>query len=163
MEILKFPNPILFQACDPVIVFDEQIKATLDEMWETMVVAEGMGLAANQVGILYRMFTMTDVDGGKLYIINPTILKRSEISAAKPEGCLSAPGEFLELNERAEWVQVEFQDETGAVKQRVFRGIHSVCIQHEMDHLDGKTHLLSPTLSSKDRKMLAKKWGIKLD
>lgn len=163
MKILKYPDPFLLKACDPVLVFDEKIKATLDEMWETMVAAEGIGLAANQVGILYRMFTMTDTDGGKLYILNPQILKRSLVPAAKPEGCLSAPGEFLELDERAEWVQVEFQDETGAVKQRVFHGIHSVCIQHEMDHLDGKTHLLSPTLSSKDRKKLAKKWGLKLE
>lgn len=162
MKILKYPDPILLQPCAPVLSFDEALKAQLDEMWETMVAAEGLGLAANQVGILQRMFTMSDADGGKLYIINPVILKRSEIPAAKPEGCLSAPGEFLELDERAEWVQVEFQDETGAAKQRVFHGIHSVCVQHEMDHLDGKTHLLSPTLSSKDRKKLAKKWGLKL-
>lgn len=163
MKILRYPDPFLLKACDPVLVFDERIKATLDEMWETMTSANGIGLAANQVGILYRMFTMLGPDEEKLYMLNPQILKRSEIPAAKTEGCLSAPGEFLELDERASWVLVEFQDETGTVKQRVFRDIHSVCVQHEIDHLDGKTHLLSPTLSSKDRKKLAKKWGLKLD
>lgn len=162
MKILKFPDPILFQACDPVLIFDEKIKATLDEMWDTMIKSEGMGLAANQVGILYRMFTMSDTDGGRLNLLNPKILKRSEIPAGKREGCLSAPGEFLELTERSEWVQVEFQTETGEVKQRVFHGIHSVCVQHEIDHLDGKSYLESPALSKKDRKMLAKKWGLKL-
>ncbi|NJO48211.1 MAG: peptide deformylase [Leptolyngbyaceae cyanobacterium RM2_2_4] len=162
MNILTFPNPILLLACAPVTSFDDALKAQLDEMWETMVAAEGMGLAANQVGILHRMFVMTDTDGSKVYAVNPVILLRSQVPANKPEGCLSAPGEFLELDERADWVQVEYQDENGAQHRKVFHGIHSVCIQHEIDHLDGKTHLLSPTLSSKDRKMLAKKWGLKL-
>lgn len=162
MKILRYPDPILLQTCLLVNVFDDNLKKVLDEMWETMVAAEGMGLAANQVGILSRMFIMTDVDGSKIYAINPKIVLKSHVSANKPEGCLSAPGEFLELDERAEWVLVEYQDETGAQHKKVFHGIHSVCVQHEIDHLDGKTHLLSPTLSSKDRKMLAKKWGLKL-
>lgn len=162
MKILKFPDPALLTVCSPVTEFDEKLKATLDEMWEVMVAVEGMGLAANQVGILSRMFTMTNVDGSKLYFVNPVIVKKSVVSANKVEGCLSAPGEFLELDERAEWVLVDYQDETGAKHQKMFNGIHSVCVQHEIDHLDGKTHLLSPTLSSKDRKMLARKWGLKL-
>lgn len=162
MKILKFPDPALLTVCSPVTEFDEKLKSTLDEMWEIMVKAEGMGLAANQVGILSRMFTMTNVDGSKLYFVNPVIVKKSIVSANKVEGCLSAPGEFLELDERAEWVLVDYQDETGAKHQKMFNGIHSVCVQHEIDHLDGKTHLLSPTLSSKDRKILARKWGLKL-
>lgn len=163
MKILKYPNPALLTVCSEVTEFDDALKSALDEMWEVMVASEGMGLAANQVGILKRMFIMTDVDGSKVYAVNPKILLKSQVPANKPEGCLSAPGEFLELDERADWVQVEYQDETGAQHKKVFHGIHSVCIQHEIDHLDGKTHLLSPTLSSKDRKMLAKKWGLKLE
>lgn len=159
MKILKYPNPILLQACDPVLTIDGRIKTSLDEMWQTMLDNKGMGLAANQVGILYRMFVMSKGDE-KLYFVNPKIIRKSVVSAGKTEGCLSAPGEFLQLDERAEWVQVQFQDETGAEHVRVFSGIHSVCVQHEIDHLDGKTHLMSETLSSKDRKMLAKKWGL---
>lgn len=160
MKILKYPNPILLQACDPVLAIDERIKLSLDGMWETMLSHKGIGLAANQVGILYRMFVMSGPAGEKLYFINPKIVKKSVVPAEKTEGCLSAPGEYLQLDERADWVQVQFQDENGMEHVKVFNGIHSVCVQHEIDHLDGKTHLMSETLSSKDRKALAKKWGL---
>lgn len=161
MKILRYPHPALLTVCTPVMEIGDFVKSQLDEMWETMVAHEGMGLAANQVGITLRMFVMTGVLGERINFINPKILSRSLAPAEKIEGCLSAPGEYLQLDERAEWVQVQFQDETGAENIKMFTGIHSVCVQHEIDHLDGKTHLMSPTLSSKDRKMLAKKWGLK--
>lgn len=161
MKILKYPDPRLLTVCDPVLEITEITKSTLDEMWEVMVEHEGMGLAANQVGIMLRMFIMTGLIGEKIYFINPKILRRSEVPAEKIEGCLSAPGEYLKLDERAQWVQVQYQDENGVENIRIFDGIHSVCVQHEIDHLNGKTHLMSETLSSKDRKMLAKKWGLK--
>jgi peptide deformylase len=161
MKILKFPDPALFVTCVEVTVFGPELKVLLDSMWETMVEGKGMGLAANQVGLTFRMFTMLGPSEEKLYIVNPKILEKSKISANLQEGCLSAPGELLTLEERASWVKVKFQDETGKEHERVFKGIHSVCIQHETDHLEGKSHLQSKSLKSAKRKALAKKWGIK--
>lgn len=121
----------------------------------------GLGLAANQVGLHFRAFVMAGVDSEKLFLVNPKIIKRSEVPANMKEGCLSAPGEFLVLKERASWVQVDFQDEKGQPTRRVFQGLHAVCVQHEIDHLDGKSHLMSPSIPKKQRKELCKRWGIK--
>lgn len=162
MQILKFPAPELFQICKEVTVFGPELKTLLDSMWDTMVANNGMGLAANQVGLSFRMFVMLGPDNQRFYIVNPKIVQRSVASAGLQEGCLSAPGEMLTLDERADWVKLEYQDETGAKQEKVFKKIHSVCVQHETDHLDGKTHLLSGSLHKARRKELAKKWGIKL-
>jgi len=137
MKIIKYPDPRLLQVCAPVLEISESTKSTLDEMWEIMVAHEGMGLAANQVGIMYRMFVMTGLIGEKIYFINPKILNRSSVPAEKTEGCLSAPGKYLKVEERAQWVQVQYQDENGVENIRVFDGIHAVCVQHEIDHLLG--------------------------
>lgn len=162
MKILKFPDPSLFKTCKEVSVFGPELKILLDSMWDTMIEGNGLGLAANQVGLTFRMFTMLGPSGEKLYIINPKILKRSVVPANLKEGCLSAPGELLVLDERASWVKIKFQDETGKEHERVFKDIHSVCVQHEIDHLSGKSHLQSKSLHKAKRKELAKKWGIKL-
>jgi peptide deformylase len=161
MEILKFPDPSLFRKCDEVTVFGPELKILLEGMWEAMLKRGGLGLAANQVGLHCRMFVMGGVDSEKLYIINPKVVKKSEICANLKEGCLSAPGEFLVLGERSSWIQIDFQDEKGQMNRRVFQGLHSVCVQHEMDHLDGKSHLQSKSIPKAQRKALAKKWGIK--
>lgn len=162
MNVLKFPDPALFEVCADISVFGPELKTLLDSMWETMTINNGMGLAANQVGLKFRMFTMLGPENEKLYIVNPKIVKKSVVPANLKEGCLSAPGEFLILGERVSWVQVKFQDETGKEHDRVFKGIHAVCVQHETDHLDGKSHLTSKSLHKAKRKELAKKWGIKL-
>lgn len=162
MNILKFPSPELFEVCKEVSVFGPELKTLLDAMWETMIAGNGMGLAANQVGLKFRMFTMLGPEDEKIYLVNPKIVGRSVIPANLQEGCLSAPGEMLTLDERVSWVKVKFQDETGKECERVFKGIHSVCVQHETDHLNGKSHLQSKSLSKVKRKQLAKKWGIKL-
>ena len=162
MEILKIPHPALFKKCDEVTVFGPELEILLQSMWETMQSNNGVGLAANQVGLTFRMFTMEGPDGQKLFVVNPKISKRSVGSAGLKEGCLSAPGEFVELVERSLWVQVEFCNEKGDKKIQTFTGIHSVCVQHEMDHLDGKLHLQSKSIPKKKRLELAKKWGFKL-
>ena len=161
MEILTFPNPSLFTKCEEVTVFGPELKILLEGMWEAMLKRGGLGLAANQVGLHFRAFVMGGVDSEKLYIINPKLVKKSELAANVKEGCLSAPGEFLVLGERASWVQVDFQDEKGQTLRRVFQGIHAVCVQHEMDHLEGKSHLQSKSIPKAQRKLLAKKWGLK--
>jgi peptide deformylase len=162
MTILKFPDPALFEICQEVSVFGPELKILLDSMWETMLSGHGVGLAANQVGLKFRMFTMQTSKEEKLFIVNPKIVRKSLFAANLREGCLSAPGEFLVLAERTAWVKVKFQDETGAQHERVFHDIDSVCIQHEIDHLDGKSHLQAKSLGKAKRKELAKKWGIKL-
>jgi len=161
MTILKFPSPELFQVCKEVTVFGPELKVLLDSMWDTMIANNGMGLAANQVGLSFRMFVMIGPEGERLYIVNPKIVQKSIVSANLEEGCLSAPGEKLTLEERADWVKVEYQDETGTKHEKVFKRIHSVCVQHETDHLNGKTHLQSESLHKARRKELAKKWGLK--
>lgn len=161
MEILKYPDASLFKVCDEVTVFGEELKILLDGMWDVMLKHGGLGLAANQVGLHCRMFVMAGVDSERLNIINPKIVQKSEISANLKEGCLSAPGEFLFLSERASWVQVDFQDEKGQLNRRVFQGLHAVCVQHEIDHLLGKSHLMSKSIPKAKRKELYKKWGLK--
>lgn len=161
MEILKVPHPHLFKPCREVTVFGPELKTLLDAMWETMIAAKGIGLASNQVGLDYRMFTMLGPDDEKIYVVNPKIISKSEGSAGLREGCLSSPGEFLELAERSWWVHLLYQDEDGAIRSGKFSKIHAVCIQHEIDHLDGKSYLQSKSLSRARRRELAKKWRIK--
>lgn len=161
MEVLKFPNPHLFIPCNEVTVFGPELKVLLDGMWDTMIGKNGIGLASNQVGLSYRMFTMVGPEEEKYYIVNPKIIGKSESKANQREGCLSAPGEFLTLGERSLWVQIVYRDETGGVRSGAFNGIHAVCVQHEIDHLDGKSHLQSKSLSRMVRRKLAKKWGLK--
>lgn len=169
MKIIRFPDPILFKKCKEVTVFGKELEVLLETMYETMKASGGLGLAANQVSLSYRMFVMEfladvkpDTKKEKIFFVNPKIVARSVAPADQKEGCLSAPGEFLTLAERSSWVQVEFQNEKGEKKTRVFKGIYSVCVQHEIDHLDGKSHLLSKSIPTSQRKELAKKWGIKL-
>lgn len=161
MELLSFPHPLLFKPCRNVSVFGPELKTLLNLMWDAMNALKGIGLAANQVGLSYAMFVMAGPDEERLFIVNPRILRKSTVPANMREGCLSAPGEFLVLSERASWVEIAFQDESGTEKVRVFQGLHAVCVQHEMDHLVGKSHLQSSTIPKVKRKELAKKWGLK--
>lgn len=162
MEIVKFPNPSLFEVCETVNVFGPELKVLLDSMWETMNQHNGVGLAANQVGLNLRMFIMLGPIGEKIYVVNPLIISKSEHSANLREGCLSAPGEFLTLPERASWVKVQYHNEKGELKESVFKDIYAVCFQHELDHLNGKSHLQSKSISKSVRKAVAKRWGLKV-
>src|SRR5665213_1217603 len=160
MEILRFPHPNLFIQCKEVTVFGPELKVLLEAMWETMLAAGGIGLSANQVDLDYRFFCMRGPDGEKLFVVNPKIISRSEGSAGLKEGCLSAIGEAFELKERSQWVHLLYQDESGVVRSGKFNKIHSVCIQHEIDHLDGKSFLESKSLSRQVRRQMKKKWGL---
>ena len=147
--ILTWPNPILKQRCADVEAFDEMLVRLLDDMAETMVVEEGIGLAANQVGVLRRIFVMAipDADGAQdtvVEVINPVIDKRQG-EVQYEEGCLSFP-ELNELVTRAAQVELTYRDRKGEPQQLTATGITAVCIQHELDHLDGITFVdrLSP-------------------
>lgn len=161
MEILKYPHPSLFMKCSEVRVFGEELSILLNSMYETMINNHGIGLAANQVGLHYRMFTMRGPNDEKLFIVNPKILAKSSIPANLKEGCLSAPGDFLILEERSTTIQILYQDQEGTPRTGTFTGIHAVCVQHEIDHLEGKSHLQSKSLSRQIRRKLEKKWGLK--
>lgn len=161
MQIIKFPSSELFQKCSEVSVFGPELKVLLDSMYQTMIEANGIGLAANQVGLKFRMFVMFGPNNERLNIVNPTIVSKSIAPANLKEGCLSAPGEMLVLEERRTWVQLKYQDETGTEQKKMFHGIHAVCVQHEIDHLNGKSYLQSKSLHKAKRKELAKKWDLK--
>lgn len=161
MEILKFPDSRLFTKCSPVTVFGDELKLLLESMYSTMKAAKGLGLAANQVGLTYYMFTMEGPNEEKIFLVNPKVISKSGAPANVREGCLSAPGEFIVRSDRVQWVQVEFQDETGATKQRVFSGVHAVCVEHEIEHLEGKGFMQAASIPKKLRQDLAKKWGLK--
>lgn len=161
MEILKFPHENLFKKCKEVTVFSSELVILLEAMWDTMKANNGMGLASNQVGLDYSMFVMEGPKEEKLFLVNPKILKKSIVLASIREGCLSAPKEFVVIKERTEWVQVQFQDEKGNIHKKLFNDIHSICVQHEMEHLVGKSYLQSKSIPKDKRKQLAKKWGIK--
>lgn len=161
MEVLRFPNPILFTPCKEVTVFGPELLTLFEAMRDTMKAERGIGIAANQVGLSHRMIVMESKAGGTYFIANPVIVKKSIAPANVKEGCLSAPGEILLLPERVEWVVVEFFNEKGEKKRAVFSGVQSVCAQHEIDHLDGKSYLKSPSLPKGVRRELAKKWSLK--
>jgi peptide deformylase len=162
MKILKFPHPILFEPCEEVTDFSSlsSIKEIMDAMWKIMKESNGMGLAANQVGLKRDMFVLAG-PSGRLNMVNPYISARSQAPANLKEGCLSAPGQFTVVPSRSKWVQVKYQDETGAHKSILLEGIHAVAAAHEIDHLDGKSFMQDPSLPKALRKAFDKKWGLK--
>jgi len=138
LNILQFPDPRLRTKARPVEVFDENLKKLVKDMFETMYEAPGIGLAATQVDVHKRLLVM-DVSEDKdqpLVLINPEILQ-AEGEEKMDEGCLSVPG-YYETVSRAEKVTVRAQDENGKEFQIEADGLEAVCIQHEMDHLEGK-------------------------
>ncbi len=146
LPVLEFPDKRLRTKAKPVTVFDERIKTLLDDMLETMYEARGVGLAATQVNIHQRVIII-DVSEEKdepLCLINPQIIEKTGVEESE-EGCLSVPG-FFENVTRAEQVKVKAQDKDGLAFEIEADQLLSVCIQHEMDHLDGKLFVdyLSP-------------------
>ena len=152
---------MLFQPTSSVRVFGEELQILLDEMWETMQTRGGIGLAANQVGLSMSMFVMIGPDNARLNLVNPTIETRSRTFANLKEGCLSAPGDFVTIPNRAEWVHVLYDDEKGNVKRVLLKGLYAVCAQHEIDHLRGVSFMENKSIPKSVRKGLCKRWGIK--
>lgn len=160
MNILKYPDPHLLKPTKEVTVFGPELLILLESMYETMLASNGIGLAANQLGLEYKMFVMRGPNDKKYFFINPILKSQSLAPAMLSEGCLSAPGEILVVPGRVGWVEVAFQNENGEKMCSSFSGIHSVCIQHEMDHLRGRSHLNHPSLPRSVRKIVSKKWSI---
>lgn len=139
LQILEFPDPRLRKIAEPVTVFDEKLKVLIADMLETMYQAEGIGLAATQVDVHKRLL-LIDISENRdspQVFINPEIeVLESELSEYD-EGCLSVPG-FYETVSRPRMVKITAQDSKGEKFEKVAEDILATCIQHEIDHLDGK-------------------------
>lgn len=159
LDILVAPHPTLAKRAEEVTEVTDEIRQTLNDMLETMYKAPGIGLAANQVGILKRLVvidvTNPEEEEPKPYkFINPVIIESSDDSSVYQEGCLSVPT-FYEEVERPARVTVEYLDETGAKQTLKAEGLLATCIQHEIDHLEGT--LFVDHLSKLKKGMIVKK------
>lgn len=139
-DILILPDPVLRQRSLPVEQVDGSVRALLDDMLDTMYAAPGVGLAAIQIGLAQRIVvidvTREDEPRAPICLVNPEIVWTSEERAASEEGCLSIPDYYEEV-ERAARVKVRFLDRDGAEAEIEADGMLAVCLQHELDHLDG--------------------------
>ncbi|MBB5014772.1 peptide deformylase [Rehaibacterium terrae] len=158
LTILEFPDPRLRTVAKPVERVDDALRRLIDDMFETMYAAPGIGLAATQVDVHQRLLVL-DVSEDKsrpMVFINPEIVA-SEGTEVCQEGCLSVPGIFADVK-RAAQVTVRALDRDGRPFEIVADGLLAVCIQHEMDHLAGKLFVdyLSPLKREMVRKKLAK-------
>lgn len=153
--ILEFPDPRLRTRAQPVARFDARLHHLIDDMLETMYAAPGIGLAATQVDVHQRVIVIDVSEGHNepLVLINPEILAR-EGEASTEEGCLSVPGIFEPVI-RAARIRVRAQERTGHVFERDCADLLAVCVQHEMDHLEGK--LFVDYVSSLKRERIRKK------
>ncbi len=134
-KITEYPEKVLAQVGEPVTRFDEELVTLCEDMFETMYQAEGVGLAAPQIGLSLRLFVM-DCEGLKLIAANPEIIKKSGEQSSQ-EGCLSV-GKVPAVVTRAEKSTLRAQDETGKWFECEATGYASRCFQHETDHCDGK-------------------------
>lgn len=139
-EILTVPNPVLKQVSQPVEAVDDALRALMDDMLDTMYAAPGIGLAAIQIGVPKRVIVM-DLAGPKeekqpRYFVNPEILWASDDTAPYEEGCLSVP-EYYDEVERPARVKLRYLNYQGEQVEEDAEGLFAVCIQHEMDHLEG--------------------------
>lgn len=158
LNILRYPDARLHKVAAPVTVFDEGLKKLVADMAETMYAAPGIGLAATQVDV-HKQVIVIDVSERRdslIVLVNPEILDATGVSDIE-EGCLSVPG-IYELVERAERVKVHAHDQNGLPFTLEAQGLLSVCIQHEMDHLQGKVFVdyLSQLKQQRIRARLAK-------
>ena len=141
LDILQYPDPRLRTVARPVAEVDDRIRTLADDMLETMYEAPGIGLAATQVDVHERLVVIdvSDDRDQPLVLVNPEITGAGG-SARGQEGCLSVPG-YQDMVDRAEWVQVRALDRNGDVLEFDADGLLAVCVQHEIDHLDGKLFL----------------------
>ena len=157
-SILTEPNQLLRQVYKPVKEVRNEERQLMDDMLETMYAANGIGLAAIQIGIPKRIIVMDlSKDENKkepLYFVNPVIKNKDILKSTYEEGCLSVPNQFAEIN-RPKKCEVEYLDYDGEKKILNAEGLLATCIQHEMDHLEGI--LFIDYLSKLKKSMIIKK------
>ena len=157
--ILIHPDPRLKKVCAPVDDLSDGLRALADDMLETMYDAPGIGLAAPQVGVLDRLIVMDcvkeeGVAPRPLIMFNPEIVAASDEMNVYEEGCLSIPEQYAEVK-RPEAVDVRWIDRDGNPRQETFDGLWATCVQHEIDHLNGK--LFIDYLGPMKRQMITRK------
>lgn len=156
LDILEFPDPRLRTTATPVETVDDSTRALIDDMFETMYAAPGIGLAATQVNVHKRIIVIdvSDDQSEPLVFINPQITVVDETPCDYDEGCLSVPG-FYETVTRPGGISVTALDREGQSFTREIDGLLATCLQHEVDHLDGK--LFVDYLSNLKRQRIRKK------
>jgi peptide deformylase len=144
-RIYETPDPVLRQISKPVETFDDTLKTLVTDMLETMYEAPGIGLAAVQVGVPVRLLVIDlqepEQEGGEpvrdpRVFINPEILWHSDTEVPYTEGCLSVPEQYAEVM-RPDKIRARWQDVDGKTHEQEIEGLLAVCLQHEMDHLNG--------------------------
>ncbi|MBH98562.1 MAG: peptide deformylase [Rhodospirillaceae bacterium] len=159
LSILEYPDPRLRIRAEPVKSVDVEVKTLVADMLETMYAAPGIGLAATQVNIHKRVLVIdiSEERNQPMCFINPEILS-SEGEVSYEEGCLSVPDVFESVI-RSERIKVKSLDENGETSEQALDGLLAICVQHEMDHLEGKLFVDYLSYLKKDRlnKKLAKK------
>ena len=161
--IIEVPDPLLRQISTPVETVDDDIRALIADMFETMYDAPGIGLAAIQVGVPKRILVIDlqepEEEGGPAVkdprvFINPEILEESDQDVPYTEGCLSVPDQYAEVD-RPDRIRARWLDEKGESREEEIDGLLATCLQHEMDHLEGV--LFIDHLSRLKREMILKK------
>ncbi len=158
-DILIHPDPRLKTVADPVGDVDSAVRQLADDMLETMYAAPGIGLAAPQVGVLQRILVMDCIkeegaDPRPMALINPEITWASDEISTYEEGCLSIPDQYADVDRPSE-VDVTWLDLDGKVQSERFDGLWATCVQHEIDHLNGK--LFIDYLKPLRRQMITRK------
>ncbi|XDA99170.1 peptide deformylase [Sulfitobacter sp. LCG007] len=158
-DIILFPDPRLKKAAAPVDDLSDDLRALARDMLETMYDAPGIGLAAPQVGVLQRLIVLDCVKDDRekprpLVMFNPEIVASSPEASVYEEGCLSLPEQYAEVTRPAE-VEVRWIDSEGRERQETFDRLWATCVQHEIDHLDGK--LFIDYLKPMRRQMITRK------
>jgi peptide deformylase len=158
LPILEFPDPRLRTRAEPVLAVDDDLRRLIDDMFETMYAAPGIGLAATQVDV-HRRLVVIDISEQRnqpLVLVNPELISRDGVEDTE-EGCLSVPGIYEKVR-RAERIRVRALDRNGEQIEFDADGLLAVCIQHEIDHLDGKVFVdyLSDLKRFRIRKKLEK-------
>jgi peptide deformylase len=157
--ILIHPDPRLKKVCDPVADLSDELRSLADDMLETMYDAPGIGLAAPQIGKMHRLIVMDCVkEEGEaprpLIMFNPEIIASSDETNVYEEGCLSIPDQYAEVTRPAD-VSVRWIDMKGNEQTEDFGGLWATCVQHEIDHLNGK--LFIDYLKPLKRQMITRK------
>ncbi len=155
--IITEPNEILRQVSKPVLAVGNDERKLMDDMLETMYAANGIGLAAIQIGVPKRIIVMDiskDEKKNPMYFVNPTIKNKDKEKTTYEEGCLSVPNYFAEVD-RPKYCEVEYLNYNGESKVLKANGLLATCIQHEMDHLEGI--LFIDYLSKLKKTMIIKK------
>ncbi|MDR1515364.1 MAG: peptide deformylase [Synergistaceae bacterium] len=152
LDVLVYPDPALRVMAEDVTRFDDKLKKLISDMWETMYLSKGIGLAAPQVGVPMRLVVI-DWEGIRYALVNPRIVEEEGEERAE-EGCLSFPGIFEEIT-RPNKIRVVYQDENGDARDEVIEGFLARVFCHEIDHLDAK--LMIDKLSRLKRAFIKKK------